>query len=618
MKQAINRRDFLKGAAIVGAGAAGAIGLSGCSPTQQEESGASSSLKNTQSGSCPEGYVVAEDWLGEPPAISEDDITETVDVEVVVCGGGIAGTQAALAAAEEGASVAVIEKQEEDTWSVWPDDICAYNSQLMLERGFGPYDTGEIVAEFIRRGCGRVNPEIIKMFVENSGEMFDNMMKYVPDTSNIFDYSDNWDDTQYIIQIAHDRTDGSQYPYEVSGYKAWASTVQTIGSINPTPVNGRENVGRVTELCIYMMLGSKDLGAQWYFGHSATVLEQNENGDVTGVIAQNPDGGYTRFNASKGVLLATGDFGANPDMVYNLCDDINELGARVDEDREDMCFANAQDGTGHKMGCWAGGMIEPHPRGAMNANGGTPGPWGTSPVLCLNGNGYRFANEAMAQTIAAACGRQPLTFLTAITDANYMKSVEVAGCDHGAPNWGAPSFMEAMQNDMAAVPVDDPAGAEVTDVANINKQRGKTAVVYAANTLETLLGYLGYEGEALETALSSIEHYNELCANGSDTDFGKDSAMMIPVDTPPFYGSVLENSGQVNVGLVTVAGLVTNNQLNVLQADHTTPIKGLYAAGNCLGGRYGIAYCTPSAGNSVGMAMTHGRQAGKIIAGLDA
>ena len=34
------------------------------------------------------------------------------------------------------------------------------------------------------------------------------------------------------------------------------------------------------------------------------------------------------------------------------------------------------------------------------------------------------------------------------------------------------------------------------------------------------------------------------------------------------------------------------------------------------GQRYGMAYATPSAGNSMGMAMTHGYMAGKIMAAL--
>ena len=44
------------------------------------------------------------------------------------------------------------------------------------------------------------------------------------------------------------------------------------------------------------------------------------------------------------------------------------------------------------------------------------------------------------------------------------------------------------------------------------------------------------------------------------------------------------------------------------------PIPGLYCAGNDLGGRYGTGYCTPAAGNSIGMAVTHGRVAGQNAA----
>ena len=45
-------------------------------------------------------------------------------------------------------------------------------------------------------------------------------------------------------------------------------------------------------------------------------------------------------------------------------------------------------------------------------------------------------------------------------------------------------------------------------------------------------------------------------------------------------------------------------------------IKGLYAVGNSLGGRYGLGYSCPSAGNSIGMATTHGWLAGQIVAAL--
>jgi predicted oxidoreductase len=67
--------------------------------------------------------------------------------------------------------------------------------------------------------------------------------------------------------------------------------------------------------------------------------------------------------------------------------------------------------------------------------------------------------------------------------------------------------------------------------------------------------------------------------------------------------------------MVTMSGLVTDKDQNVLDKNWE-PIKGLYASGNCLGGRYGMGYSTPFAGNSVGMAITHGYTAAKVIAKL--
>jgi predicted oxidoreductase len=65
--------------------------------------------------------------------------------------------------------------------------------------------------------------------------------------------------------------------------------------------------------------------------------------------------------------------------------------------------------------------------------------------------------------------------------------------------------------------------------------------------------------------------------------------------------------------MVTMSGLVTDETQNVVDHDWN-PIEGLYAAGNTLGGRYGFGYSTPFAGNSVGMAITHGWIAGHQVA----
>jgi predicted oxidoreductase len=71
----------------------------------------------------------------------------------------------------------------------------------------------------------------------------------------------------------------------------------------------------------------------------------------------------------------------------------------------------------------------------------------------------------------------------------------------------------------------------------------------------------------------------------------------------------------MSVGLVTLPGLETDNDMNVLDNEGKS-IEGLYAVGNCLGGRYVVAYATPVAGNSIGMVMTHGMLLGEYVAKL--
>ena len=608
MNTTVGRREFVAAGSVALAGSAlAATALGSVVPAYADEAAEEESAFTTPVP----GYACSTDWLGQAPVIDPSQIAQTYDYDVVILGAGHAGTQAALSAAENGARVAVIEAQDEDTMMWYGDDTAAYNSQFMISKGYGPYDTAEVANEYWRRSGGRAHLDIIKLYVENSGEMFDHIVELTPETSNAFE------DGHYCIQHAYEKEDGSFYPLERGGVKAWATSYQTMSDKNPEPVNGREGVSRLTELETYCMLASQDLGADWYFGHTGIVLVQDEDGAVTGAIAQTAGGDYVQFNAAKGVLLSTGDFSSNADMVYNLFDDGNEWGIRVGQDPARMC-SFARDGAGHKMGCWAGGSIEPSPRAAMSTSKAPGSPWGTAPFLYLNCQGKRYFNESNAPYIAPSTLRQPLGFNCIVTDANYMETIKVSGIDHGAPNWGYEPQVEQMQADMANVELDNPEGSKVTssEIVTIDLANAGTSTVYASQTLEGLFALLGYEGEALENAVASVERYNELCASGVDSDYGKDPETLIPVNTPPFYGCVERHDGTTKATLVTLAGLLTDTNLNVMKLDRSAPIKGLYAAGNCLGQRYAICYATPSAGNSIGMAMTHGRVVGKIMAAL--
>jgi hypothetical protein len=355
-----------------------------------------------------------------------------------------------------------------------------------------------------------------------------------------------------------------------------------------------------------------DQGADWYYGTSAVVLTQKENGDVTGAIAQDADGKYIKFRARKGVIVATGGFQNNPDMCWALLNEGMEWAERGGMSKSQL-RGDATSGHGHKMACWAGGMIEPSPRGGMLLGGGASGPWGEGPMLHLNAHAKRFYNEAAVPLVGAVVKRQPAGILCIVTDKKFMRSVEVAGLEHAGPNYGRPEYYEDTEADMEKVLG---TGAEGFSVTGCVVAERSPSTVYGAETLEELAGYLGYTGDLVETFVASIKRYNEFCYAGVDSDFGKDAKAMIPVDEPPFYGCKTEKgNGRMMgmAGMATMSGLMTDEKLRVLDKEGN-PIKGLFVCGNTLGGRYGLGYSTPFAGNSIGMAMTHGWLAGKFAA----
>lgn len=615
----ITRRTLIEGAA---AGLA-AVGIAAAGTGTALASEAASAGAGEQAEEEPQidygtpavpGYTCIGDWLGQAPAIDPSQITATYEADVVVVGAGHAGTQCALAAAEGGAKVMVVEMQDAATYSAKGGDICTWNSQTLTEQGFGGYDLGEVVAEYIKRGGQSVRPALISSYVLNSGETLDHIRSIMDGKSDMFDF----DGGKCQVQTAYGCPDSSYYPVELGGFKMWASCFETLGGRSAEDIFDHENpVSRLTEMELYSRQAAEELGAEWFYGHTAVVLVQNEAGDVTGVVAQDADGNYVQFNAAKGVAVTTGDFTGDPVMVINLIDHINELDLRNGMDISKITGMSGLTGTGHKMMCWAGGFIESHPRPSMATIMANPGPWGTTPFLMLNSQGKRFMNEAQGPYAKVIMMHQPHGIVCNITDANYMQSVQVPACDHGAPIFGKVSDgylisdMQQGMEDLAA----GPDGGDVPNTSSVNR-KGATAKAYKADTLEELLGYLGYEGEALEQALASVEAYNELCHAGVDTQFGKDAAALVPVEVPPFYGAVRNETGTSGGGMVTFTGLVTDDDMNVLRQDGTTPIKGLYCAGNTLGNRFGTGYNVPVAGSSVGMAITHGRVLGKHLAAL--
>ena len=642
-KKLLSRRDFLKGAgaATVGAAAVGILGtgvLASDDPDavtsaslQEEETSSQGAASGDSSGEVVPGEVTSGervwgysgpgDWLGKAPVIADADIARTVECDVAVVGLGHAGVQAILGAAEKGAKVIGVEKQPKDTFSWFGQEFAAWNSRFQVEQaGLGPYDLGAVVDEFVTRSGGRVFPEIVRLYVNNSGPTMDRMLEVAEEMGvdpRVYTYDPtpdgwlfiqmNWDYDKWASGA--DIYDCMRKEYPIwTGTKTWAADHMFAGEYNDQPIAGvaaNSKLPLVNQACLDKCV--RDYGTELMYGTTGVVLKQNENGDVTGVIVKDEaTGEYILLKTSKGVVMAGGDYAGNKDMCWALLNEYMERSERAGR-TVDRFYSSGRDGSSVKMMCWAGGYVEPAPRGTMVLGGGPSGPWGTNSMLWLNAEGKRFCNEGNITGAQTACARQKKGISCSFLDKNWFKSVCACGVEHTGPNGGRPQYYQDLIDDMGALQPGTSASIRGCSLAE-----RMASTVYCADTIEELARMVGYPDDVIPTVLESINRYNELCHKGVDSDFGKQPGAMVPVEEGPFYATTGSLGGSAGVSMVTMSGVMTDARLNVVDLNGN-PIKGLYTAGNSLGGRYGLGYATPCAGNSIGMAGTHGRLAGQFV-----
>jgi len=572
-----NRRTFLKGLSTTGA--------MGAMAAAQPASGAQLTAENRTS---------AKSWRDKPDPIDESLISDGGTYDVVVVGGGHSGLLCARAAAMKGASVAVIESQDEKSYvpGIGGGQVGTVNSQYALDHGAPRIDEGDFLREWARRNVIRHNPKRASYFVKNSGKVLDWILSYA--------------DKESLAKNTHMMSCPPKPTVllEVSGWKFYYGTAM---------------LGRDVWLEVLRTHQKEAIadGAKWFFEHHAEICDVDGSGAVTGAVAKRADGKYVRFDARKGVALCAGDFSANREMVIDILDDLrHQAEARGDLNlvRAGQGMGSVRDGTGIKMGVWAGGHVEIGPRSTMGSGDPGQGGW----YLQLNHNGERFCDEAVGTTLA-----QPIGSVRVILyDANWRKALEMMPPNHLGPDtadtrtW--PARLVHLDNIKPGPPSKDQPRPDIdTGLPNV---MGTTC---CGNTIEELLDYMDcYEGETRKKALAEIARYNEMCERGIDEDFGKDPRIMkvTALKDPPFYGTMSNYAGQgmfggISPGIVATTGLDTDAEGRVLNSEFK-PIKGLYAAGNNAGGRFIVVYQCPFAGISIGMAITDGYLLGERLATL--
>lgn len=128
--------------------------------------------------------------------------------------------------------------------------------------------------------------------------------------------------------------------------------------------------------------------------------------------------------------------------------------------------------------------------------------------------------------------------------------------------------------------------------------------LYAGDSIEALANNFNLDADALK---ATIDHYNELCRDGSDSDFGKAADLMVPIETSPFYLAKLSYSYFFSVG-----GITTDKQRRVLDGNRN-PIDGLYAIGNDGNMLYRNVYTINMPGTAFGNQVNSGRESANAV-----
>jgi len=566
--------------------------------------------------------AVATDWRIPPEPIPESKITKEYTADVVVVGLGHAGAPAARAAAEAGASVIGVEKNTPDVLHALGMDVGHINSDFLASRGVPKVDPIELFNDWMHRSGNRANPSLVMQYCQKCGQAFDW-------------YCEPFTEEQMAkVVIGFWPPPAKNFKGQISGQKFWVGTARFQREQEPFRVNKEslqkeesaeekateklngpdpeepKNIFTLTKTTWGNLERAREHGADLHFGIDAQQLVK-EGERVTGVIAKDSKGKHIRFNAKKGVILSTGDFGANKEMCRDLLTDVSDLF----EEGEDFQIG-FRDGRGIQMGVWAGGRMEARPVPTMGGNfilmsGGAAGTFGGIPWL--DESGRRFCNEGFGDPIFAGMPGAAMKhgMITAVFDSSIMEDVQCSPPAHLSFWYGGEDAGRALVDNMAAARKADAKGHELAAYG----MTGTPTRLYAADTLEQLADYAGFKGEVRQNFFDSIKRYNKFAAAGRDEDFGKDPQMLHAIDTPPYYANPVKASQMIGSGHCTVGGLLTNEHQNVLN-QKKDPIPGLYATGNCCGRRFGPQYSTPIAGVSIGIAITLGREVGRIVASL--
>lgn len=523
----------------------------------------------TEAGGDAEALKSKEAATGDVEAIEET-------ADVVVIGGGGAGLSAAVSAAQEGATVILIEK----TGALGGNTIRAggpYNAvDPERQAAVDAADTNsmEKIKELTEKEA--MNPEhqalmdelkadIEEYEASNSTSLFDSIALHKLQTYDGGDYAGHLD----LIQKLVDESLETSLWMEANGVE-WTDDIQTVpGGLWP-----RAHLPKNAAGGDYIVAGqttAEKLGVVIMMNTTGEELIVKD-GRVVGVKATQDGNVPVTLHATKGVVIATGGFAANVEMrsEYDptLVDTLPTTNTPAAQG-EGIKMAEVVDASVIGME-----FIQSLPLGNP-ADGGLNAWMGGSGVeyyYQINKEGERFmAEDGRRDTMTQALLAQTDAFSYVISGGN--NKIELNG--EGFTIWGD-NIDELVEN----------------------------GTIFRADTIEELAQQIGIDPAVLK---ETHDRFNGFVESGSDEDFGR-TLFGDPINEGPYFASP-----RVPTVHHTMGGLEINLNSEVLNSSGEV-IEGLYAAGEVTGGIHGK---NRLGGNALVDIHVFGREAGTNAANND-
>lgn len=444
-----------------------------------------------------------------------EETSDNEQADIVVIGGGGAGMTAAIQAVQDGATDVVILEKMPITGGNTTRSTGGLNaSGTSYQEAEGIEDSVELFVEDTMKGGKELNDkELVTVMAENSVDAVD-----------------------WVNEIGGD-----------------LSVVGMFGGASVKRIHRPSDTSAVGPMLVKALNAKvEELGIPVLTETTAEKILVDDSGKVCGVTGTDKDGGTFTIDCTA-VVLATGGFGANSDMVVEYQPDL-----------EGFCTTNHAGATGDgitmakELGAAFVDMeqIQTHP--TVNPDTQTmytEGVRGNGAIL-VNKEGKRFCDELGTRDVVSA----------AILEQTDGQCYLV--------------FDEAVRESLAAI-----------------ESYIKAGIVTEADTPEALGEAIGVDGAALAETLKTYAGYK---AAGKDEEFGRES-MELPLDKPKYYAALCAPAIHHTMG-----GVKINTSTEVLKEDGSA-IPGLFAAGEVTGGVHGG---NRLGGNAVTDIVVFGRIAG--------